>query len=277
VGDDVNPCSRTAPCKTFPGAISKTAAGGEIDVLDPGGFGGVTITKSITIDGKGGFVAGVLVSGTNAVIINAAATDTVYLRGLDFEGLGTGLSAIRILSAGQVIIEDCRIEGFVTAGIEVANSTNPVEVVIRNSTVINSGGASNAGIWVHPGGTTTAAVLVEGTLVDNNRNGIRVEDRGKMTVRESVITNSLNLGLTTRATAAAAEMLVDGCTITNSVSTGIRPVGPSTSIIRLTKSTVTMNATGLSTDAVGQIISLGNNTIRGNTVDGAPTSTVGLQ
>src|SRR5262245_48964588 len=53
VGDDVNPCSRTAPCKTFAGAISKTAAGGEISVLDPGGFGGVTITKSITINGEG--------------------------------------------------------------------------------------------------------------------------------------------------------------------------------------------------------------------------------
>src|SRR5882724_11080869 len=63
VGDDANPCSRTAPCKTFAGAISKTAGGGEINVLDPGGFGGVTITKSITISST--FEAGVLVSGTN--------------------------------------------------------------------------------------------------------------------------------------------------------------------------------------------------------------------
>src|SRR5436189_5871440 len=82
VGDDANPCSRTAPCKTFAGAISKTAASGEINCLDPGGFGGVTITKSIAIrchytEG------GVLVSGTNAIVINAAATDKVTLRGLD--------------------------------------------------------------------------------------------------------------------------------------------------------------------------------------------------
>src|SRR5947207_7356853 len=74
VGDDANPCSRTAPCKTFAGAISKTATGGEIDVLDPGGFGAVTITKSITLDG-GGFIAGVLVSGTNGIVVNAAAMD----------------------------------------------------------------------------------------------------------------------------------------------------------------------------------------------------------
>src|ERR1043166_6986907 len=82
VGDDANPCSRTAPCKTFAGAISKTATGGEINVLDPGGFGGVTITKSITISSEG-FEAGVLVSGTNAIIINAATTSVVVLRGLE--------------------------------------------------------------------------------------------------------------------------------------------------------------------------------------------------
>src|ERR1700731_787501 len=81
VGDDVNPCSRTAPCKTFAGAISKTATGGEINVLDPGGFGAVTITKSITISSER-FEAGVLVSGTNGIIISAGAGDTVVLRGL---------------------------------------------------------------------------------------------------------------------------------------------------------------------------------------------------
>ncbi|MEY2499360.1 MAG: hypothetical protein QOD12_2916, partial [Verrucomicrobiota bacterium] len=83
VGDDANPCSRTAPCKTFAGAISKTASGGEINVLDPGGFGGVTITKPITISAEG-VEAGVLVSGTNAIIVNVPnATDFVVLRGLD--------------------------------------------------------------------------------------------------------------------------------------------------------------------------------------------------
>src|SRR6266478_3294290 len=77
VGDDANPCSRTAPCKTFAGAISKTAAGGEIDALDPGGYGAVTITKAITIDGGGGQVASVLASGTNGIVVQAQPTDTV--------------------------------------------------------------------------------------------------------------------------------------------------------------------------------------------------------
>src|SRR6266705_2857331 len=87
VGDDVIPCSRTAPCKTFAGAISKTAAGGEIDALDPGGFGAVTITKAITIDGGGGQVASVLASGTNGIIVQAGASDVVTLRNLRINGV----------------------------------------------------------------------------------------------------------------------------------------------------------------------------------------------
>src|SRR2546426_12651507 len=117
VGDDANPCSRTAPCKTFAGAISKTAALGEINCLDPGGFGGVTITKSITI--KCHYTeGGVLVSGTNAIVVNAAATDKVTLRGLDINGFGTGLNGIRILQAKSVRVLDSEIYGFVRDGID---------------------------------------------------------------------------------------------------------------------------------------------------------------
>src|SRR5437588_12191167 len=87
VGDDANPCSRPAPCKTFAGAISKTAPGGEIDALDPGGFGAVTITKAITIDGGGGQVASELVSGTNGIVVQAGANDTVILRNIRINGI----------------------------------------------------------------------------------------------------------------------------------------------------------------------------------------------
>ncbi|MFP5246214.1 MAG: hypothetical protein ACLGH0_05925, partial [Thermoanaerobaculia bacterium] len=90
VGDDANPCSRTAPCKTFAGAISKTAAGGEISVLDPGGFGAVTITKAITIDGNGQ-VSSILASGTNGVIVNAGNNDQVQLRNLTINGAHSAL------------------------------------------------------------------------------------------------------------------------------------------------------------------------------------------
>src|ERR1700737_3851781 len=94
IGDDVNPCSRTAPCKTFAGAISKTAPGGELDVLDPGGFGVATLQKSLTLDGTGAF-GSVLSSSVNGIIINAAPTDKIIIRGLSINGAGTGLSGIR--------------------------------------------------------------------------------------------------------------------------------------------------------------------------------------
>src|SRR6478736_9184720 len=88
VGDDVNPCSRTAPCKTFAGAISKTAAGGEIDCLDSAGYGAVTITKGMTINCLG-VIGSVLVSGTNGMVVQAGPSDVVYLRGIEVHGLGT--------------------------------------------------------------------------------------------------------------------------------------------------------------------------------------------
>src|ERR1044072_6815437 len=87
VGDDANPCSRTAPCKTFAGAISKTAAGGEINCLDPAGYGAVTITKSIAIDCHE-TIGGIFAASVNGVIINALSTDKIILRGLDINGAG---------------------------------------------------------------------------------------------------------------------------------------------------------------------------------------------
>jgi len=141
VGDDANPCSRTAPCKTFAGAISKTAAKGEINVLDPGGFGAVTITKSIQISSEG-LEAGVLVSGTNGIIINAASTDAVVLRGLDINGVGTGLNGIRVLSAFRVFIENSQIRNFTQNGIDVQTATNSV-VNIRNTVISNNAGGVN--------------------------------------------------------------------------------------------------------------------------------------
>src|SRR5215472_10132522 len=119
VGDDVNPCSRTAPCKTFAGAIVKTAAGGEIDALDPGGFGAVTITKSITFDGGGGQVASILTAGSPGVNIIAQSSDVVILRNLRIFGAlqasatqAPGTIGVQILAASRVVIEKCVIFGF---------------------------------------------------------------------------------------------------------------------------------------------------------------------
>src|SRR6478609_5461193 len=115
VGDDANPCSRTAPCKTWAGAISKTAACGEIDALDPGGFGAVTITKSITLDGTGTF-ASILASLVNGIIINVATTDVVTIRGISIDGFCNGINGISIVNnmPKAVNVEDCVIFRFST-------------------------------------------------------------------------------------------------------------------------------------------------------------------
>jgi hypothetical protein len=173
VGDDANPCSRTAPCKTFAGAISKTATGGEINCLDPGGFGGVTITKSLVI--KCHYTeGGVLVAGTNAIVINAAASSTVTLRGLDINGLnGTaspGLHGIRILSAAKVNIIDNEIHGFNGAGIDI-NPTSAITKVVAARNHIHD---NNVGIMNTPGNNLISftAAVVRHNEIQNNVCGI---------------------------------------------------------------------------------------------------------
>jgi len=203
VGDDANPCSRTAPCKTFAGAISKTASGGEINVLDPGGFGGVTITKPITISSEG-FEAGVLVSGTNAIIVNVPnATDNVVLRGLDIEGLGTGLSGITVITGGNVIVEKCTINRFTVSGINfvptVANSKLHVsDTVVRNNG--NFAASSGQGIFVNPG--SMAKATLSRVQMESNVAGLKVQGASNTTVVDSVASSNAFAGFSGAASPA---------------------------------------------------------------------------
>ena len=164
VGDDVNPCSRTAPCKTFAGAISKTAAKGQINVLDPGGFGGVTVTKSITISGVGA-EAGVLVNGSNAIIVNFASTDTLILQGLDIEGLGTGLNGVHIVGGGSVVVRDCSIHGFTGNGINLIGTAN-AKVLVQDSVISNNGG----GVHVLGAGGAINNAVIDSTTIETHTN-----------------------------------------------------------------------------------------------------------
>src|SRR5437588_5327145 len=173
VGDDANPCSRTAPCKTFAGAISKTATGGEINVLDPGGFGGVTITKAITI--RSTFEAGVLVSGTNAIVVSAPATDNVILEGLDIEGLGTSPNGIRFLAGRSLTVVRCSINRFTTNAIDFQNSTNGSFMLVKDSVITNN----NVGINVqNPAGVSNAAAVVNSTI--NGQTSVSLQTNGSL-------------------------------------------------------------------------------------------------
>lgn len=165
VGDDAYPCSRTAPCKTFAGAIAKTEPGGEIDCLDPGGFGAVTITNAITIYCKN-IDGGVLVSGTNGILISANPTDHVVLDGLNIEGTGSGLSGINILSAAAVTITNSSIRNFVTSGINVAPSSSPTNVTVINTII--TGNAT--GLSVDASHAAATAGLVNSVITGNTNN-----------------------------------------------------------------------------------------------------------
>ena len=185
VGDDANPCSRTAPCKTWAGAISKTAPGGEIDALDPGGFGAVTITKAITLDGGGGQVASVLVAGTNGIVVQAnAATDVVILRNLRINGISSGLNGIRFLAGKHLNVENCYIFGFTQNGIDIAlNQGTQASANIINTVLKNNGGS---GIRATNAVSPPVQVGITNTVATLDNIGFEGAQHSRTVVRSSV-------------------------------------------------------------------------------------------
>jgi Histidinol dehydrogenase len=202
VGDDVNPCSRTAPCKTFAGAISKTAAGGEIDALDPAGYGALTITKAITIDGGGGQVASVLVSGTNGIVVQAGPSDVVILRNLRFNGIGTGINGIRWLAGKSLFVERCYIFGFTNNGIDIEKSDGG-RAYITDTTVENNGLSG----LVSRNTVNNVQTTVDNSRFENNQFGIASEDFSRMSVRHSDTSGNSSVGLLSEAVTAGPALL----------------------------------------------------------------------
>lgn len=246
VGDDANPCSRTAPCKTFAGAISKTATGGEINVLDPGGFGGVTITKSITISSEN-FEAGVLVSGTNAIIINATSTSDVVLRGLDIEGLGTGLVGIKVLGALRSLhIEKCTINAFRGtngSGIEVATSNAvalTTQVYINDTIVRGNGAGTGGGILINPGANSTVKASLDNVRIENNLTfGLKAQGVSSTNVIRSTASGNTAAGF--QVAGASAILDIEDSLISNN-ATGI---SCTTGTVRVGGSSIYENTTGV--------------------------------
>src|ERR1700704_1830407 len=208
VGDDANPCSRTAPCKTFAGAISKTAAGGEIDALDPAGYGALTITKAITIDGGGGQVASVLVSGTNGIVVSAGPTDVVILRNLRFNGIGAGINGIRFLAGKALVIENCYIFGFTTNGIDIASSGG--QVVVADTVSENNAGA---GLSVQSSALTT--VSINNSRFNNNNNGVVAANFSKVSIAQSAAYSNTSVGFLASSGAGTADVTITGSTASN--------------------------------------------------------------
>jgi hypothetical protein len=272
VGDDANPGSRTAPCKTFAGAISKTAAGGEIDCLDPGGFGAVTITKSLTIDGGGTF-ASILGAGTNGIVINAGVNDVVTIRNLSINGAGTGLNGIRFIAGGTLIIENCVIFNFAQRGVDF-QPAGASKLIIKNTTIRNNNNSVNGGaLQIIPGAAGTAKCVVDGVHMDGNRLGIQAQTGTVLSVRDTVIDNCLTNGILTIGP-GTINIDVENTLITNCSANGIRAGG--NAVVHISNVTVMNNNVGLSIPS-GQIISFGNNKIALNASTTAPSSTIPQQ
>ncbi len=261
VGNDADPCSRTAPCKTFAGAISKTAPGGEINVLDPGGFGAVTITKSITISSEG-FEAGVLVSGTNAIIINATSTAVVVLRGLDIEGLGTGLDGIRFLAGGVLHVEKCTINNFTGAGINFApgaGSASTARLFVKDTIIRNNlgAGAGSGGILIAPTGGIAAQGSVDNVRLERNTFGLKAQAGSSVQVRNSLAAGSTGNGFW--GSGANVNLNLTGVQATTN---GNGVLSDTTAVVRIAGSSITANNVGVQNNAT--VGSLRNNIIDGN-------------
>lgn len=282
VGDDANPCSRTAPCKTFPGAISKTAAHGEINCLDPGGFGGVTITKSITIDCSQ-TQGGLLVAGTNAIIVAAGAADVIVLRGIDIEGVGTGVSGIHFSTGGQLHVHNSIIRNFNTAssfGINFVPSNN-ASLFVSDTHIVNNGvGANGGGIRIRPTGAASAVAMLNRVTAAGNSFGIIADSAGttsavSVAIRESVVTGSPNNGIVFTGGAPLKGSLDKVSSVGNGF--GLVANGASTLVVAH-HSVVSQNMTGLARFNGGQIASFMSNMFAGNiTSDGTPSSQQGSQ
>jgi Right handed beta helix region len=242
VGDDANPCSRTAPCKTFAGAISKTAGGGEINCLDPGGFGAVTITKSIKIDCLQ-FPGGILSAGVTGINVSITAGTKVILRGIEIEGAGTGVHGVSVNVPSEVSLEKMHISGITGNGVNVATTVAGTTNVIVMDTVITQA-AKGVAMSATGGGVALAAI--------RNTNIFKVSGNG--------------VSLDTSNTFA---------TISNSMLTGNNNgavAGASGSQLNLAKSMISYNATAGLSGVAGSTVRMTDNTFVNNT---ASTSVAG--
>jgi hypothetical protein len=286
VGDDANPCSRTAPCKTFAGTIVKTAAGGEINCLDPGAFGTVTITKSIKLLCDN-VVGGITASSMTGITVNAGANDIIVISGLDIEGMGTGLNGIRFLAGGGLQVRNSTIRGFKTAtgyAVNFAPSSPTATLLLDNVTIVKNGVANNSGgILIQPANNVAVTFSINNAkIADNGGAGLRVDTTGitgasiKGVVSNSVFADTSNAVFAKIPTGSTADILISGNSIgTNQNGIISQDVGAT---VRVSDNLIASNsAFGVRSISGGTLISYGDNDLTNNGTNGTFTSTVSKQ
>lgn len=295
-GVDNPACSIASPCRSFGAAIAATSAGGEVLVLNSGGYGPVAITQSVSIIAPPGVYAGISVSSGNGVTVTTSATDVVTLRGLTINNVATGTVGIYFNGAGRVEVADVSVAGFGAEGLSFAPSALSELVVER----ANFSG-NNRGIGIYPGAGGGAEATLDGVRVHHNKDiGIMVINDATVTVRNSVIASNSTSGVGVFPQAAGSNtdvilesteissngdrgvwagdpnggsaVTINRCTIVNN-DTGIFTT--QSAQIRVAGSVISRNATGISYSSGGLALSQGNNLINGNGTDGTAPTVVG--
>jgi hypothetical protein len=260
VGDNANTCDRTAPCRTFSGALSKTTAGGEISVLDSGSFGPVTITQAVTISGTG-HLTSILAPGTNGIVINAGVSDVVILRDLSINGVGTGLNGIRYLAGKRLLIDNVTISGFTTRGIEVSLAASS-SVIAKDTTITDA----PTGIRI----TTTSGIALatlNNVHLHGLTNGLEAAANSRVSITRSVISNNSSNGIL--ASSAASQINLENCLVALNDLVGIN-ASVSGSAIRISNNDIQSNTVGISIAAGAIVSSANNNRVVGNGSTMAP-------
>ena len=281
-GDDASPCTRDAPCLTFAAALRNTSAGGEIDALDPGDFGPVTLTGSMTIDGGGGLVAGALVaSGTRGITVNAGANDAVNLRGLAFDGYSeTGASGVVFNSGSRLQVEHCTFQGFDTAGIAFtpgAGSATTAQMFVEDSTMVGNA----YGVSVIPTAGIAAAVTLTRVHLDQNSiTGLMADGTNgsgpiQVAVGDGSASFNADNGISVFSALASVSLDVIRTTIATNGLIGLRAQG-NAATVTVGSSQIRGNMGGLKMVGGAVLLSYGNNQMTGNGTNGV-FSTTGLQ
>jgi hypothetical protein len=283
VGDDANVstlCQPSAPCRTFSAAYSVTIPDGEINVLDPGAYGTLTITHGLSIQGHG--LASVTAQSGNAITINAGASDKVNLRGLLLDGIGSGSAGILFNSGEALNIQDSVIRNFTSAGIAFepngSSTLTPFKLAV-SSTLVSD--ILNSGILILPSGTVTVTGVLDHVQCDNSGTGVQANGAGfpgvvHVTVGNSVMANN-SFGIVaagTGPTVGPAVVMVQSSTIANNGNLGLNANG-SDAFLTVTRSTISGNGTGFGSFSGGRLLSFGDNSLFDNSTDGTATSTIG--
>jgi hypothetical protein len=276
-------CTRAAPCAGFSRAHDATAPGGVISVLDSGDYGGVTITKSLTVRAEGidggnsSFAGGV----GEWIRIAAAATDSVTLEGLRFNGAG----GVTFSTGGQLHIVRCVITNGNADGTNAGIKFRPdgvSKLTVTDTVITNMGNGTGGGIVVVPRSGGSAEIALERVTVNGNAFGIAADGSGStgginMTIADSMIANNAQDGVvaTTPGGGAPIGVMVKNSKVANN-NVGLHAIGPGVTV-RASNSTVIGNSTGVNFSGGGALLTFGNNEVQANGVNGSFSGPVALK